>query len=132
MTRYERAAQMWPLLCHSVLHRQTITYEVAGRLTGMAGQGLGQVLEPIQSFCLIKRMPALSSLIVGAKTGIPGAGFIAASDVPSEQAAVYLWQWLDQAPPSPAELEASTKRLPSNGRSLNELKKLLGESKLEN
>ena len=58
------------------------------RLTGMAQQGLGQMLEPIQSFCLLNKIPALSSLVVGAKTGTPGKGFIAAENVPLEQAAV--------------------------------------------
>ena len=38
MTRSERAAQIWPLLCFCASHRQTVTYEVLARLTGMAQQ----------------------------------------------------------------------------------------------
>lgn len=128
MNRFDRAAQIWPLLCHCALHRQTLTYEVAARLTGMAQQGLGQVLEPIQSYCLIAKLPPLSSLVVGAKSGTPGAGFIAAENLPAEQSEVYLWPWLDRAPPTSAELEKAARQLPSNGRSLDELKRLLAKS----
>ena len=97
------------------------------RLTGMAQSGLGQVLEPIQSFCLLNRLPALTSLVVGAKTGIPGDGY-AAANVPTEQAAVFACAWLDRTPPSAAELEAAVKRLASNGRSLEELKREVANS----
>ena len=128
MTRSERAAQVWPLLCFCASHRQTLTYEVLARLTGMAQQGLGQVLEPIQSFCLLNKLPALSSLVVGAKTGTPGKGFIAAENVPLEQAAVFEWPWLDRSPPTAADLEAAVTRLPSNGKSLEDLKLEVTES----
>jgi len=128
MTRTERAAQIWPLLSHCATHRQTLTYETVSRLTGMAPQGLGQILEPIQSFCLLNHLPALSSIVVGAKTGVPGTGFIAAANVPTEQATVFEWRWLDRPPPTAADLEAAVKRLPSNGRSLEELKKEVAAS----
>lgn len=94
----------------------------------MATQGLGQVLEPIQSYCLINRLPALSSLVVGTKTGIPGAGFIAAANVPSEHASVFERRWHDRPPPGSGELEAAVKLLPSNGRSLEDLIKELAGS----
>lgn len=127
MTRYERAAQIWPLLCQCASHRQTLTYELAGRLTGMMVPGMGQVLEPVQSYCLLNRLPALSSLVVSAKSGLPGAGFIAAESVPAEQAAVFAWPWTDSQPPTAADLEAATKRLPSNGKSLEQLKKQVAQ-----
>jgi len=98
------------------------------RLTGMARQGLGPILEPIQSYCLINKFPALSILVVGAKTGMPGEGFIAAEDVPSEQASVFTWPWFERKPPSAAELASASERLPSNGKSLEELKKELKSS----
>ena len=128
MTRSERAAQIWPLLCHCSEHRQTLTYETVGQLTRMAVQGIGQVLEPIQSYCLLNGLPALSCLVVGAKTGVPGAGFIAAEDVPSEQAAVFAFPWLERDLPSADQLEVAVKKLPSNGRSLQDLKKEIGNS----
>src|SRR5215216_3750744 len=63
MTRSERAAQIWPLLCFSASHRQTLTHEVLARLTGMAQQGLGQVLEPIQSIVSSTRSPLCPALL---------------------------------------------------------------------
>lgn len=127
MTRFERAAQVWPLLVLCASHRQTLTYVTLGQLTGMAPQGLGMILEPIQSFCLLNRQPALSSLVVGAKSGTPGEGFIAAEDVPGEHASVFEWTWLKQKPPSAADLESAVKRLPSNGKSLAVLKQEVAE-----
>jgi hypothetical protein len=125
MTRFERAAQIWPVLTISASQRHLLTYEILARVTGMPRQGLGALLEPIQSYCLINKLPALSSLVVGVKTGIPGEGFIAAEDVPAEQAAVFTWPWFERKPPTAAELAAATERLPSNGKSIELLKQEL-------
>jgi hypothetical protein len=89
----------------------------------MAQQGLGQVLEPIQSYCLVHELPALSSLVVGASTGVPGSGFMIDADVPQEQARTYLWSWLEMTPPTAADLEEATKLLPSNGKGLQDLRR---------
>jgi hypothetical protein len=122
MNRSERAAQIWPLLVHCALHRQSVTYDHVGKLIGVPRQGLGQLLEPIQSHCILKELPALTSLVIGRATGMPGEGFIAAADVPAEQALVFSWKWLDAAPPGAAELEDAATKLSSNGTSLLELK----------
>ena len=78
-------------------------------------------MEPIQSHCILKQLPALSCLVVGEKTGLPGEGFIAAADVPAEQARVFAYAWLESPVPDAESLEEVTRRLPSNGRSLTEL-----------
>ena len=67
-------------------------------------------------------LPALSSLVVSDNSGLPGEGFIAASDVPKEQAAVFKRLWLDLTPPTEDQLANAAQRLPSNGRSLADLK----------
>src|SRR5688572_14822476 len=61
MHSHERAAQIWPLLTYAASHRQTLTYELVGRLIGVPHFGLAQLLEPIQSYCLIRELPALTS-----------------------------------------------------------------------
>lgn len=122
MNRSERAAQIWPLLVHSALHRQSVTYDLLGKLIGVPRQGLGQLLEPIQSLCILKSFPALTSLVIGQGTGVPGEGFIGAADVPAEQARVFSWSWLETAPPNADALESAASELPSNGASLAELK----------
>jgi len=53
MTRSERAAQIWPILTLCAKQYQILTYDLLGRLIGVPRQGLGQLLEPVQSYCLI-------------------------------------------------------------------------------
>ena len=122
MTRFERATQIWPVLSLCAKQRQILTYDLLGRLLGVPRQGLGQLLEPIQSYCLINNLPPLSSLVVGVQSGIPGEGFIAAEDVPAAQAKVFEWRWLDQSPPELKALEEAAVKLLSNGKSFNALK----------
>ena len=121
MTRNERAAQIWPILTLSAVQRQTLTYEMLGRLIGVPRQGLGQLLEPIQSYCIINSLPPLSALVVSDKSGEPGEGFIAAALVPQAQAQVFNFEWLDEPPPDEEDLGAAGQDLPSNGRSLEDL-----------
>jgi len=121
MNRSERAAQIWPLLADCATHRRTLSYEQLSQLIGVPRPGLGQLLEPIQSHCIIIAIPPLTSLVVSEVTGLPGGGFIGAADVQEAQARVYRFDWLAHSPPGPEELEASVRRLPSNGRTLGEL-----------
>jgi hypothetical protein len=111
----ERAAQIWPVLALSARSRQILTYDMVAQLTGVARQGLGQVLEPIQSYCLLNRLPALTSLVVKKKSGLPGIGFIAAEKVPREQLRVFEHDWLAHGCPTPEAFESAVRELPSNG-----------------
>jgi hypothetical protein len=115
MNMNERAWQVWPLLAFAAQHRQTLTYEIVGKLTGMATPGLGSVLEPIQSYCLLNELPALSALVVNKMTGLPGTGFIAAHDVPRELIRIFNHDWRSQGCPSPDAFADAVRRRPSNG-----------------
>ncbi len=126
MNRFQRAFQIWPLLALCAHLRRTLSYQELGSLIGVPPAGLGQLLEPIQSYCLKKRYPALSSLVVGGETGIPGAGFIAAKDTPGEHSRVFNFDWMSKAPPTPEKLEKATMALPTNGKSLSVLLRKLG------
>jgi|GEM_PF-695428 hypothetical protein len=121
MTVGERAAQVWPLLVLCAVRRQLLSYDELSRLIGIPRPGLGQVLEPIQSYCILTRLPALSSLVVSHDSGMPGTGFIAATDVPREQAAVFRRAWFTVPVPTPQNFQDAVQQLPSNGRSLSEL-----------
>ena len=75
----------------------------------------------------IKDVPAVVLVqdfaFMGGSLGMAaGEGFIAAADVPAEQAKVYTWPWLERPAPSAEEFEKSVIALPSNGVSLVELK----------
>ncbi|HEX8910814.1 MAG TPA: hypothetical protein VF796_00545 [Humisphaera sp.] len=115
MNVHERAAQVWSVLALAAWNRQTLTYEIVGKLTGMPARGLGQVLEPIQSYCLIKGLPPLSGIVVSKLTGLPSPGFVAAVNVPREQVRVFEHDWLAEAAPTPELLEQAVKQQPSNG-----------------
>lgn len=103
----ERAAQIWPLLSWAAANRQLLSYELLAKLIGVPRVGLGQVLEPIQCYCLVHELPPLTILVVSSETGMPGEGFIAAADIPRFQASVFATNWLDIKTPSPEEFAAA-------------------------
>ena len=111
----ERAAAAWSVLVFAAMHRQTLTYELLGNITGMHAAGLGEVLEPIQSYCLLNELPPLSALVVSKSTGLPGTGFIAALDVPREFVRIFEHDWLTVQCPTPEVLADAARRFPSNG-----------------
>ena len=95
-----------------------ITYDLLSRLIGVPRPTLGQLLEPIQSYCLIGRLPPLTILVVSQQTGLPGASFIAAGDIPLKQLEVFAHDWLQHGCPAPEEFRDAVTKLPSNGASL--------------
>ena len=105
MKAEERAAQIWSALALAANNRQILTYDMLSKLTGVPRPGLGQLLEPIQSYCLVHGLPPLTILVVSADTGMPGAGFIAAQDIPKTQQDVFNFNWLERGAPSPEKLE---------------------------
>ena len=123
MTRSERAAQIWPLLTLCASQRQILSYDILSKSIGVPRPGLGQLLEPLQSYCILNSLPALTSLVVSENSGLPGEGFIAAPDLPRAQADVFKLNWLVQGVPTVDDLESAVQKLPSNGRSLTDLLK---------
>jgi len=111
----ERAWQTWPLLTFAAQHRQVLTYEVVARHTGMHPPGIGSVLEQIQSYCLLGKLPPLSAIVVNKGTGLPSAGFIATTDAPRAFVEVFEFDWLSIPCPTPDQLAEATRALPSNG-----------------
>src|SRR4051812_48602980 len=104
MSTSERAWQIWPLLAHAAAHRQTLTYEQVGQLSGMFQGGLGPILEHIQSYCLINNLPPLTVLVVGKSSGLPSEGFVAATDAPGAMADVFVYDWRSAVCPDPDAL----------------------------
>jgi len=116
MTLAERAAQIWSLLALAATNRQVLTYELVSKLTGMHAAGLGAALGPIQSYCLMNELPPLTALVVNKATGMPGVGFIAASDVPREMMRVFEYDWLAETAPSPEKLADASKVMTAKPR----------------
>jgi len=110
MDASERAAQIWPVLVLAAHNRQTLTYDLLGQIIGVPHFGLGQLLEPIQAYCQAHKpleLPPLTSLVVGKDDGMPGSGFIAASDIPLAHARVFNYDWLGERTPMPDDLRAA-------------------------
>lgn len=125
MDRFQRAFQIWPVLVLAARGRQVLSYDLLAHLIGVPRVALGQMLEPIQSYCILNRLPALTSLVVSDETGVPGLGFIAAEDVPREQSRVFRHDWLGQLAPNEEVLAQAAERLPTNGRPLHQLQEEL-------
>lgn len=118
MTASERAHQIWPVLAWAARNRQVITYSILGKLIGVPPVGLGQLLEPIQSYCIMKGLPPLTIIVVREDTGMPGLGFIAAQDIPKTKVIVFKYDWLAHGCPRVDVLEKAVQNYPSNGADL--------------
>src|SRR3954466_7414119 len=103
----DRSAQVWSLLALAATHRQTLTYELVGKLTGMHAAGLGPILEPIQSYCMLNQLPPLRALVVSKGPGLPSPGCVAATDVPREFIRIFEHNWIETKCPSPEQLAAA-------------------------
>jgi hypothetical protein len=117
MTASERAAQIWAVLGLAARNRQILTYEMLGRLIGVPARGLGHLLEPIQSYCLINNLPPLTILVVQEATGLPGSGFsaVTASEYAGKQLEVFNFDWLEHGAPTPDVLDRAATQRPSRG-----------------
>jgi len=90
---------------------------MVGKLIGVPARGLGHLLEPIQSYCLLNDLPPLTILVVLEDTGLPSKGFSAASagELAKKQLEVFAFDWFEHGAPKPDELEKAAIDLPSRG-----------------
>jgi len=119
MKTSERACQIWAVLAWAARNRQTLTYGDLGKLLGVPAAGLGNLLEPIQSYCLVEKLPPLTVIVVQKESGLPGSGFTGATaeEFAGALVAVFSFDWLAHGNPQPERLDAAVKQLPSNGQS---------------
>ena len=99
------------------MNRQMLTYGILSKLIGVPTAGLGQLLEPIQSYCLLEGLPPLTILVVQKESGLPGVGFTGANAAEYGKAymEVYNEDWLGHGNPQPEKLEEAVLKQPSNG-----------------
>jgi hypothetical protein len=105
MQASERAAQIWSVLALAAHNRQVLTYPILAKLVGVPQVALGKLLEPIQSYCMNRKLLPLTILVVSSVDGVPGAGFIAASDIPRVQQSVFSFDWLEHGAPRVEDFE---------------------------
>lgn len=117
MNRFQRAMQIWSVLAWAATNRQSMTYVMLSGLTGVPAPGLGQLLEPIQSYCLVHGLPPLTILVVQKDSGMPGSGFTGASatELASKLQEVFRYDWIGAGCPLAEAFEAAIDQRPSNG-----------------
>jgi hypothetical protein len=98
MTTYERALQIYQVLIAAAHSRQTLTYELVGRLIGVPGRGLGRHLVHILRYCEQNELPPLTVLIVKKGVGRPGTGFTTSDDANRDRERVYTHPWFRMKP----------------------------------
>jgi hypothetical protein len=105
MNRIQRAQQLWPILVMAAGSRQILTYKLVSKMTGLAQQGIGAALFPIQYYCEASGLPKLTALVVQEKTGLPGPGLsLSAAEFAAALQEVFSHQWLVTPPPTEDEL----------------------------
>jgi hypothetical protein len=112
MNREQRAAQLWSVLAVAATNRQIMTYELVGRITGLPPASIGDFLRPIQQYCIEKKLPPLTVLVVGKQDATPGVGFLGADDVPSAQLRVFEYGWTGMQAPGESDLADAYTRAP--------------------
>ncbi len=98
-SKYERAAQIMPLLRVVAQHRSRISYHELATAIGGTPVGIGQWLGPIQDYCEVSEQPPLTVLVVNQQTGEPGPGYRVRHTVARDREAVYAHDWLPEWSP---------------------------------
>lgn len=93
MNTHQRAHQLWSVLVFAASNRQTLTYDFAGKLTGLPAVAIGRDLLPIQYFCKQQGLPPLTVLVVNQATGRPGEGLLV-DDFALTLQEVFNFDWL--------------------------------------
>ena len=65
---------------------------------------MGNVLDLIQNYCVAKKLPPLTSIVVAEDNGLPSTGFKAATDIFGGQARVFIYDWFKREVPTSEEL----------------------------
>ena len=98
MTTFQRAHQLWSVLILAAKNRQTLTYAMAGRITGLPAAGVGTHLFHIQYYCQQQELPPLTLLVVQQESGLPGNGLVV-SDFARSLQEVFKFDWFSHIAP---------------------------------
>jgi hypothetical protein len=106
MKRAERAMQIWQVLISAAHNRQTLTYDMLGKLIGMGANVLAQTLGCVMDYCKRNGLPPLTVLVVRRDTGEPGTGLTTAEDLNRDRESVYAYEWYKMPPVQVQDFEA--------------------------
>ena len=109
MTATQRAQQFWSVLAFAAREQKVVSYEMLAEMTGMANTS-GRELGYVFYYCKRNKLPLLNLLAISKDTGRPGEGCPAdLSDLPAQQARVFVYDWLKHGVPSIKALEEAQK-----------------------
>jgi hypothetical protein len=105
MKDQERAQQFWSVLSLAARNQQLVSYNTLFKLTGMAKVGVGRPLGHIAAYCHQKKLPRLNIIAVSEESGKPEAEFLQDVNLLTEQARVFVYDWIGHGAPNPEEFE---------------------------
>ncbi len=101
----QRAQQFWSVLVFAAREQKVVSYEMLSQMTGMASE-CGRELGYIFYYCKRNKLPLLNLLAVNKHSGKPSEGCPAdLSDLPAQQARVFVYDWLKHGVPKVEEFE---------------------------
>ena len=108
MNQFELASLAWNPLVKAATRGELLFYQDLARELGLRGaRPVRFALGPIQSLCLEKRLPPLTSIVVSKKNRLPGPGFIAwTGDLQEAHNSVFKFDWSSVPPPFPRRMTA--------------------------
>lgn len=74
MTQFQRVLPIWFLLVHAAKDCKMYTYGGLASMLGLDTREVWQYLDPIMYYCIKKKLPPLTVLVVKKDTGQPGKG----------------------------------------------------------
>lgn len=90
-----RAGRAWPILINYAKGRKIITYKELSKLIGIHHRPLRYVLSEIQDYCINRKIPPLTVLVINKSSRRPGMGFIAGDkkNMSEDLKKVYDYNW---------------------------------------
>jgi len=91
----ERACRAWGILTKCAKNKETISYSELGKRMTVHHRACRFFLDLIQNYCLDKRLPPLTIVVVYKNRGIPGVGFTACdiNNFKQEKERVFTYNW---------------------------------------
>jgi hypothetical protein len=109
MDTWQKAQQIWSVLAFAAREQKVVSYEMIGDMTKMANE-MGRELGHIFYYCQNRGLPLLNLLAISKGTGRPSEGCPAdLSDLPAQQARVFVHDWLKHGVPSVEQLQEARK-----------------------
>ena len=104
--RAEYADLMWPVLVSAAKKKRIMRYAEIGEAIGLNARSVGQPLDPIQEYCIAKKLPRLTGIVVLKSTGKPSDGYKGNQQSPEkDQEKVFKYTSWNKKSPGAAEFE---------------------------